>query len=98
VTVSAQLKQGQALLQVDDSGPGLPESEHARVLEAFYRVPGSPAEGSGLGLAIVKQVCDRHGLTLRFGTPPAVSGPKAADRGPGLRVQLLWPVEAGASS
>lgn len=102
VTVSVGVDaSGRALLQVDDSGPGLPEPEHARVLEAFYRVPGSPAEGSGLGLAIVKQVCDRHGLTLRFGTPApgtgeaAVAAPASLAVGPGLRVQVLWPVPNG---
>ena len=52
-----------ALIDVRDSGPGIPESERERVFERFHRVrEGRDAsEGAGLGLAIVKWVVDRHG-------------------------------------
>jgi two-component system sensor histidine kinase TctE len=41
------------LLQVEDSGPGVPEAERELVFQPFYRALGSEADGSGLGLPIV---------------------------------------------
>lgn len=54
-------------LSVSDAGPGIPEENHERVFERFYRSPEARATpGSGLGLAIVKQVIDRHGGSIRI--------------------------------
>jgi two-component system sensor histidine kinase TctE len=56
---------GEALvLSVSDDGPGIPPGEAGRVLERFYRVPGSPGDGCGLGLAIVKEIADLHQADL----------------------------------
>ncbi len=57
---------GRAFLVVDDSGPGIPDEDHARVFDRFYRRLGSPHEGSGLGLAIVKEVVTAHAGTIRL--------------------------------
>ncbi|MFV3308820.1 ATP-binding protein [Pseudomonas sp. NY15181] len=54
------------VLQVRDTGPGIPESERERVFDAFYRVPGNPEIGSGLGLSIVKAIAARIGATVRL--------------------------------
>ena len=70
-----------ASLVVEDSGPGIPEAERARVLDRFYRVPDAPARGSGLGLAIVKTIADQHGATLLLGV---------SERLGGLRVELQF--------
>ena len=52
---------GQVLvLQVEDSGPGIPESERERVFQPFYRVLGTGADGSGLGLPIVIEIAQQH--------------------------------------
>ncbi|MDY0329366.1 MAG: sensor histidine kinase N-terminal domain-containing protein [Thiomonas sp.] len=48
------------LLQVDDSGPGIPEAERALVFEPFYRILDNGSEGSGLGLAIVREIARQH--------------------------------------
>ena len=65
VRVSLKAAKRNAVLIVDDSGPGIPPEERAKVFERFYRAPESRAmPGSGLGLAIVKQVMDRHGATI----------------------------------
>jgi len=49
-----------ALLEVEDTGPGIPAAERGHVFERFYRILGSSAPGSGLGLAIVREIVERH--------------------------------------
>jgi PAS domain S-box-containing protein len=63
VSVEAYAKQGeQIVVCVSDSGPGIPESEHRRVFEPFYRIDGDVEyRGSGLGLAIVKGFVEANG-------------------------------------
>jgi two-component system OmpR family sensor kinase len=58
---------GKPALQVNDSGPGIPEQDRLRVFDRFYRREGGSAPGSGLGLAIVKNVADQHGATIQLG-------------------------------
>ena len=90
VTVQAGVQDGQALLCVTDSGPGMPAADRARVGERFLRVadPAAPQEarGSGLGLAIAHAIAQRHGGRLRL--EEAHPGQAA----PGLRVGVQWPV------
>ena len=73
-------------LVVEDSGPGIPETDRARVFDRFYRRDTGNTVGSGLGLAIVKGVAERHGaqvvlessrlggllVRVSFGEPKAV--------------------------
>lgn len=61
-------------LRVDDSGPGLPEAERARVLDRFYRSGEPQAPGSGLGLAIVKSIADLHGATVALEKSASLGG------------------------
>lgn len=56
-----------ARLVIQDSGPGIPESDRVRIFDRFYRVPGTSQTGSGLGLAIVKAIAERHDATLALG-------------------------------
>ena len=56
VTISTGSKNHKSFLAVEDSGPGIPESDRHRVLQRFYRLPNSPGHGSGLGLAIVDEI------------------------------------------
>jgi signal transduction histidine kinase len=59
-TAGAQQK-GAPLLQVDDSGPGIPAAERERVFDRFYRRgQAATSRRSGLGLAIVRSIADRH--------------------------------------
>ncbi len=60
VDISIQVQHGILSLIVEDTGPGIPEKELKRVLDRFYRVPGTPSKGSGLGLAIVRQIALTH--------------------------------------
>jgi two-component system sensor histidine kinase TctE len=54
------------VLQVEDSGPGIPEAERERVFEPFYRILGTEADGSGLGLPIVMEIAHTHGATVQL--------------------------------
>jgi two-component system sensor histidine kinase TctE len=49
-----------AVLQVEDSGPGIPEAERDLVFQPFYRALGTEADGSGLGLPIVLEIAQLH--------------------------------------
>jgi signal transduction histidine kinase len=54
----------QAIIAVEDDGPGVPESERERIFAPFYRSPGLRIPGDtglGLGLALVRQVARYHG-------------------------------------
>ena len=55
-----------ALLQVEDSGPGIGRSEHELVFQPFYRALGSGVDGSGLGLSIVQEIARLHGAGVRL--------------------------------
>ena len=52
-----------ALIEVKDSGPGIPESEQGRVFEKYYRSPSTAtrAAGTGVGLSIVREIVKAHG-------------------------------------
>jgi two-component system OmpR family sensor kinase len=65
---------GQTLLKVVDNGPGIPPEERSRVLDRFYRRPGTSPPGSGLGMAIVKAIADTHGATLELDSGPDGTG------------------------
>ena len=54
------------LLQVEDSGPGVPEAERDLVFQPFYRALGTDADGSGLGLPIVLEIARQHGADVRL--------------------------------
>lgn len=70
----------QPFLEVEDDGPGIPAAEMGRVLERFYRVPGTAIEGNGLGLAIADEIARVHGSQLHM-------APGAEGRG--LRIWLV---------
>jgi two-component system OmpR family sensor kinase len=59
-----------ALLEVADSGPGIPAADRERAFDRFYRRASAPAGGSGLGLAIVKAIADRHGARITLDDAP----------------------------
>lgn len=67
VVVGARSLPGTMQLRVEDSGPGVPDSEKPLVFEKFYRgsASGSVPSGTGLGLAIAREIVRTHGGTLR---------------------------------
>lgn len=78
VDVSLTEQEGQVMLVVEDSGPGIEPAERDRVLERFHRAPQSMPSGqipgSGLGLAIVKSIAERHQATLLLARSPRLGG------------------------
>jgi two-component system sensor histidine kinase TctE len=78
------------VLQVEDSGPGIPEPERELVFRAFYRALGTHADGSGLGLAIVKEIANQHDTTVTLSDAHARAGDAAA-QGPGALFTLRFP-------
>jgi two-component system OmpR family sensor kinase len=61
VTVRVAREGGSTVLEVEDTGPGIPPAERERVFDRFYRGEAASAGGTGLGLAIVKRIAERHG-------------------------------------
>jgi len=83
VDVSLGRDNGQVILTVEDSGPGIAPGDRARVFDRFFRASDVPADtGSGLGLAIVKVIAERHGASLVL-SPSARLG--------GLKVDVRFP-------
>ena len=68
-------------LCVDDTGPGIPLAERARVFERFYRL-GTDQTGCGLGLSIVAEIAARHGAQIHV-----LDGPD----GKGTRIEVVFP-------
>ena len=63
----ARRPDGNAEIDVKDTGPGIAREHIGRLTERFYRVDGSRSRdtgGTGLGLSIVKHVVQRHGGEL----------------------------------
>lgn len=85
VTVRARLDSGEAVLEVEDDGPGIDPLDRERVFERFARATHE-GDGAGLGLAIVKEIVERHGgrVTLHGAVPR------------GLRVHLVLPLAPAA--
>jgi signal transduction histidine kinase len=70
VDVSVSAEDGLVVLQVADTGMGIPQRDLSRVFERFYRVDRARSRetgGTGLGLAIVRHVAENHGgeVTVR---------------------------------
>jgi signal transduction histidine kinase/HAMP domain-containing protein len=66
VRVTAHTSAGMIEATVEDSGPGVAETENASIFERFYRASDEEPEprGLGLGLWIVKSIVERHGGTV----------------------------------
>ena len=66
ITVSTETRDGFALFNVGDEGPGIEETEAARIFEKFYRCKNQEnrAQGTGMGLPIARAIVEAHGGTI----------------------------------
>jgi signal transduction histidine kinase len=88
VDVRVRTDGADAVLVVEDEGPGIKPEDLPRVFDRFYRAAGSPGGGTGLGLAIAAWIVERHGG--RIG---------AANREPsGARFTVRIPLQQRAST
>jgi two-component system sensor histidine kinase TctE len=84
---------GQVLvLQVEDTGPGVPPPERERVFQPFYRGSSNGSEGSGLGLAIVREIAQAHGGSVTLDDARPGADP------PGALFTLRFALSAGLSA
>jgi signal transduction histidine kinase/DNA-binding response OmpR family regulator len=97
ITVRARRQGGEAVLEVSDTGVGIPEHELSRVFERFHRVEGTPGrtqEGSGIGLALVQELVKLHGGSigaesqLGHGTTFRVAVPLGSAHLPAARIKV----------
>jgi two-component system, sensor histidine kinase len=61
------------ILTIEDTGKGIPASEHARIFEEFYQLdnPGRDrSKGVGLGLTIVQRLCELSGALVSVTSEP----------------------------
>ncbi len=58
----------QLVLEVGDSGPGIPHEDRARIFDAFYtgRAPGGHVRGTGIGLSVVNEFVNVHHGTVEI--------------------------------
>ncbi|MEN8179840.1 MAG: ATP-binding protein [Pseudomonadota bacterium] len=61
-------------LEIEDTGPGIPEPERQKIFERFYRLPGNTTPGSGLGLSIVEAIIRVHAGAISISAPEHNSG------------------------
>lgn len=75
VTVTTHQSGPNAVIEVSDTGIGIPEKHQERVFERFYRVDKSRSKetgGTGLGLAIVKHIVEYHNGSISLKSTPGV--------------------------
>jgi PAS domain S-box-containing protein len=63
VSIAARAEAGQVILEISDTGQGIPREAQTHIFERFYRLPNQPdrIKGTGLGLTIVKSIVEQHG-------------------------------------
>ncbi|HEX2545326.1 MAG TPA: hybrid sensor histidine kinase/response regulator [Ramlibacter sp.] len=87
ISLRLAVEGGAACITVQDTGPGIPDSEHANVFEEFYQVDNAErdrAKGLGLGLSIVRRLCTLLGIRVEL----------HSREGEGTRITLRVPLEA----
>jgi two-component system sensor histidine kinase TctE len=86
VTAHVRVEATEAVLIVEDNGPGIPEIERQRVFERFYRLHSDVSDGCGLGLAIVREIAEGCSARVSLAAPAS---------GIGLQVDVRFPLPVG---
>ncbi|WP_353171980.1 ATP-binding protein [Acinetobacter rudis] len=85
INVSVYPQNGMAVIQIEDSGPGIDPALHTQILKRFYRVHHHQEVGSGLGLSIVDKAVERLHGSLSFSSSASLGG---------LQVKVSLPLNA----
>jgi signal transduction histidine kinase/CheY-like chemotaxis protein len=103
VRVAAERANGELIISVSDTGPGIPAAELPHLFQEFYQVDGSlrrPHAGAGLGLAISKHFVEAHDGRIWVeskegqGSTFSFSLPIAGQHVPVARLERSRPLEA----
>lgn len=85
IAIRLNRKNNQVIFEVEDRGPGVAESERAKIFGQFYRgASGAGKGGYGLGLYLVKHIMDAHGGKVEL----------ESEVGRGSLFRLIFPVES----
>ena len=71
--VRVETGKGEATITLEDSAPGIPQEDLARLFDRLYRVEGSRSRatgGAGLGLAISRNIVEAHGGSITAHASP----------------------------
>lgn len=80
IDITARISKKTAIIEISDSGPGVPEDQREEVFKRFTRLDSARSTpGNGLGLSLVKAVVERHQGSIEL-----------QDNNPGLRVILQF--------
>lgn len=79
IHVSVASKDQKVILDIDDTGSGIPAHLQKKIFEAGFT--SRPNKGTGLGLFVVKQICEQYGGTIEMKSTP----------GKGTRVRIELP-------
>jgi two-component system OmpR family sensor kinase len=91
VRASTGIRDGQAVIVVEDDGPGIPSDLQQRIFERFVRGGRDGGRGSGLGLAIVRAVAESHGGTVSIEPHGGLRGTRFV-----IRLPVAAPAETPA--
>jgi signal transduction histidine kinase/CheY-like chemotaxis protein len=95
VTVQARVAEGEVVVSVSDTGPGIALEDQARLFQPFQQADGSIRRrfgGSGLGLSISKHFVELHGGRMWLESPAHQLNP-AGGIGPGTTISFTLPFE-----
>lgn len=74
INVSTYRQGHHAIIQIEDSGPGIAPELYDQILKRFYRIHQHLEMGSGLGLSIVAKAIERLGGSIVFDHSPSLGG------------------------
>jgi signal transduction histidine kinase len=82
ISISLAVEPGTYVVNIRDSGPGIPEDERQNVFRRLYRVERARStDGSGLGLSLVAAIVELHGAKIAL-----------LDNAPGLNAEVRFPI------
>lgn len=87
VIVSVEKSLDKAILNIVDTGLGVPEELRHRLFDRFFRVLGNDTTGSGLGFSIIQQVARLHHADIQIAQPKS---------GKGFEVRVIFTISSGS--